>query len=84
MDVAVREAIEDPIVALTSFDPMDGSSGANYQTHTLYATDDGVLEFKLTRGARALITVETPGEPKPSSNSLQPVMPASVVSFTKW
>jgi hypothetical protein len=29
------------------------------------------------------MTVPTPGEPKPSSNSLQPVMPLSVVSLTK-
>ena len=26
----------------------------------------------------------TPGEPKPSSNSLQPTTPSSVLSLTKW
>jgi hypothetical protein len=31
----------------------------------------------------ALDNGATPGEPKPSSNSLQPMMPSSVVSFRK-
>ena len=32
----------------------------------------------------ASIAVLTPGEPKPSSNSLQPTMPSSVVILQKW
>ena len=33
---------------------------------------------------KASIAVLTPGEPKPSSNSLQPTMPSSVVTLQKW
>src|SRR6185436_1721757 len=38
----------------------------------------------MTRLARRSMTVPTPGAPKPSSNSLQPTMPLSVVSLTMW
>ena len=34
--------------------------------------------------ANCAITAVTPGDPKPSSYSLQPVTPASVLTFTKW
>ena len=34
--------------------------------------------------ANCAITADTPGDPKPSSYSLQPVTPASVLTFTKW
>jgi hypothetical protein len=38
----------------------------------------------MTRSFSRSITVLTPGEPNPSSNSLQPTIPSAVVSFTKW
>jgi hypothetical protein len=36
-----------------------------------------------TRGAQRSMTAETPGDPNPSSNSLQPVMPSVVVTLRK-
>ena len=41
-------------------------------------------DWPTTRAASRSITAPTPGAPKPSSYSLQPTMPLSVVTLTKW
>ena len=46
------------------------SAAAGITVTVNYATADG--------------TALTPGDPTPSSNSLQPTMPSAVVSLTKW
>jgi len=42
-----------------------------------------IVSCPTTFGDSRSMTAVMPGEPKPSSNSLQPVTPSSVVSFRK-
>jgi hypothetical protein len=42
-----------------------------------------IADWPITREARLCTTAPTPGEPKPSSNSLQPTVPSAVVTLTK-
>ncbi len=62
-------------------EPAAGLVAAN---SSVWIRSCSLTERPTTRGARASMTVVTPGEPKPSSYSLQPTTPSSVVILQKW